>query len=393
MVTKSKITKKPVSKLKTSSKKRVIVDGVTFHPELVKIGKLPSIPTKKGTVSLPKSIPFRELKPFKQTKAKPHPLQWKGSYMKEDTVNKENLRQFYGMDFKPLHWFEMFIGQLIYAISEKDFLGWIEVVNKEHASKLSDLQGKGYTFSNVLGISERLAGLDKAPAPTLSEDPLSGKEEFEMLEVTNKISNKVNDLDIQLVDLDRHTQDMYREFAKRAQWEFNEHYGIIYNAASTPSATRKAYKEVLKFKDIEKVRDELLLKAKSFPDEVLKAIDTHLFKVSGEEMYSGILYQLVRMVTNCGKYSEADEFLFIIKQLKQFLFNPDNSSKFFGAEGVDYTEFTDKIDRLEEFFIQLGDSTERIELQRLTIDTFPSKFDFKSLSYIKNQYSEIQHPK
>jgi hypothetical protein len=122
---------KPASKKATSNKARK-AECVTIYPELVKIGPLPTI-----------------------FKTEDHELQLNGSYMKEDTMYKHSIDTIHNTELRPLVWFRMFAGQLIYAVSEKGFNGYLEVTTEEHAEKLCKAQEKGYRFHSLVGIGKR----------------------------------------------------------------------------------------------------------------------------------------------------------------------------------------------------------------------------------------------
>ena len=86
-----------------------------------------------------------------------NPLQWKGSFLKEDTLNSHLLTEVRNCStYRAESWFEMCIGQLVYVVRD-DFTGAIEIVNKSHCKRLFALQNTGYNFFTLAGIAEKIA--------------------------------------------------------------------------------------------------------------------------------------------------------------------------------------------------------------------------------------------
>jgi hypothetical protein len=106
-----------------------------------------------------KTTPGNQIKKAIKSTKKDHVLQQNGSYLKEDTVNGK-LVVAIDVRNKPLSWFELYIGQLIYAISvSNSYVGVLEIVDQGHAEKLHDMQGE-YSYESLAGIGKLIDEMD-----------------------------------------------------------------------------------------------------------------------------------------------------------------------------------------------------------------------------------------
>jgi hypothetical protein len=308
-------------------------------------------------------------------KSKGHPLQYKGSYMKEETANKELLRSFYGTTFYPENIFEFFIGQMIYAISENGFLGLIEVIDEKHVQKLAALQGNGYTFAPLAKVGEWLhQNESKKPAPESGPTEWAPKE--------REVIARLEAYDIFPVDefATERELEIFRKILADAEKECSEYYGIVTNSEATEEEKTEAYNYAMELPTAE----QLIEQAKGYKDSALNLL-SGLVNQNGSKIKDAVFDLLIDEQTTA--YNMAYDYGLLIEDLRNFLFsNPDFLKKFVDESVTPAKDVCKCLNKLKFFFDEFEDQQTEIEYLQHALSNYSHCFNASSLISIEKRF-------
>jgi hypothetical protein len=310
-------------------------------------------------------------------KSQGHPLQYRGSYMKEETANKELLRSFYGSTFYPENIFEFFIGQMLYAISQNDFTGLIEVIDKKHVQRLAALQGNGYTFAPVAKVGEWLhQNESKKPARESIPTEWAPKE----LEVIARLEA----YDIFPVDEFATERDLeiFRKILADAEKECSEYYGIVTNSEATEQEKTEAYNYAMELPTVE----QLIEQAKGYKDSVLNLLNGLVNQ--NESKIKDAVFNLI-VDNGAMANSIAYDYGLLVKDLQDFFFsNPDLLQRFVDDSSTPAKEVNNTLNRLKNFFDEFEDKATEIEYLQHALSKYSLCFDSSSLLSIEKRFGK-----
>lgn len=370
-----KAQSKPAKKSSGNSLKNTIKNATpkvstTINYDLVKIGELPAL----------------------NTKSQFYPLQYKGSFIKEDKTNADYLRLLYGMTYYPEATFETFIGQFIYAISENDFVGLIEVVDKTHAKKLCALQSNRYTFAPVLKISELADRIAETPKET-EELPL-----YEIRHKAQQIRFKLLQGAIYSVQ-DQKDSEVIGDtivildgLIKDALKVMDGHIDTLQNSEVSKSVGNNILKEIEALPTYEQLRAE----AMNFRDNLKDTINKYLEASVGdtyEDNTDQLIYSLYSNIISSDdevdSYEQAFEYKLLLENLIAFFLVPENcqallsSAKWVGMK----KRFPSMLKALYDFFTDLMQDRHCAAVDRVKIEYCFS--NYLHAKYMKQQYEKL----
>jgi hypothetical protein len=319
-------------------------------------------------------------------------ITWGNSFIVEEKVNPDIIRSFYGMDHHPVHWFEMNIGQLIYAISEKDFVGMLQIVNKRHAAKLFDLQGNGYTFSSVLRVGERAA--EKSQEPTVDEPVKLNNEDIErfLKDAHNKIYEikegtkaAINDATIpdrikdRIADITREELDKLETASGTFDYYCDSSEGHLEKnwvkimAAVNALQFSKTFAEIQHLAENIHTQVECLIakyiKENNYQDNVLSECYNLLYDSNENDSYV---------------------YLAFVRRVKKFLFDPSIATLFYSQfKTCNPQEVYETLENLENFFDRVGEVEYDAELELFNVQAVGKNMTYQTLSSLQSYYTRL----
>jgi hypothetical protein len=330
-----------------------------------------------------------QIKAESQKGNKADKISWKGGYMNEKSFPEGMAPVLFNGSVRPLFWFESFIGQVIYAASETGFNGLIEVVNKQHASKLEKAQASRYHFGGIVNIGEKLwsaqveKDIEKANKEQLQE-PDWDAAFSEMLALNGKVLKAMGKretpegLTYQEKQFYLNMLEESAGYCTRELSGFKDLRGV---------EKMKIYNGVIQFADLENLEK----RARNLLSEAIEAIDAYLKDSLGHEQKYDNLQECLYHLAKTGTAIQSYDYYLFLKDLRTFLFDPVNSIKFFGEKGENhsYTEAAQMFGSMMVFFKTLSEEPEHVELERISLDQYGHRYSYKDLVGLASEYQKM----
>jgi|GEM_PF-6861284 len=340
-------------------------------------GNLKSLLRDKPAKAAPQKIGPNLLRKYRQ-------ISWPGCIMVEEKVNPRLIRSFYARDSYPLNWFELHIGQLIYALpaSESGFVGLISVVNEAHSKKLESLQGGSYTFCSIIKIGERIADQE---GNDFEQEP--GAIEYSVGELLDKANSKIESLDSFIKEIEA-IESIYPWLKEGMLSIANEELNKI---SEVWQALDQDYYNNGKVKDSVSVHK--IIESTLTPDQIkfrvnnlrAKAIDVLNKYINSDETGDDIYTNAYHLLNEVGENRAFDYQLFI-RDIMNFLFIPENGTAFYKVSGNKAQSTIDKLQALYGFFESCSKEVCTAELTRTLIADYSYLMNYKQLLGTSNYY-------
>jgi hypothetical protein len=344
-------------------------------------GKLKSLLRDKPAKAAPQKSGPNLLRKYRQ-------ISWPGCIMVEEKVNPRLIRSFYARDSYPLHWFELHIGQLIYALpaSESGFVGLISVVNKAHAKKLESLQGGSYTFCSVLKMGERIADQE---GNDFEQEP--GGIEYSVNNLLEKANVKIEALDSFIKEIEG-TDSIYPWLKEGMLSIANEELNKI--SAVWQALDQDYYNKILHTPAKDSASVNEIIESTLTPDQIkfrvnnlrAQAIGVLNKYINSESEAQDVIYtNAYHLLNDVGENGSFDYQLFI-RDIMNFLFIPENGTAFYKMSGNSANKTIEILQALYGFFESCSKEVCTAELTRTQIADYSYLMNYKQLLRTYNYY-------